>query len=309
MKRGRNKKMNELKEKIERRLEAIRDLKGVEGVLITQREGNPIQSSGVWLSKDENFSVSSAISKIYNSALRLHPKGFFFVLIEGRKGKVSIAPLKATKDTLPALVFEEQGIIEDYEYVITIVTLPNVNFGSIFFQINNDLLKMKQILTASGENFKPPREFLDQFELQGDVSKKQQSPNYAAILSKKSSQHLSEVLNNFSIAVPDLKYSVLLLEGGFIAAKIVKEELNHREPLEAIATTTYSLFQTSKVLARILTKMEVKSILFDCETSFQFIYRGEKVLLNSHVNKGKYKFGLLRLTIPQFTDQLERIID
>ncbi len=73
----------DLREKIKIHLEQIKQLKGVENAVLTQRDGNPIQSTGVWFSKNEIFNVSSATSAIFNVGIHLHPKDLKYILIEG----------------------------------------------------------------------------------------------------------------------------------------------------------------------------------------------------------------------------------
>ena len=81
----------DLKEKIGIHLDKIKQLKGVENAVLTQRDGNPIQSSGVWFSKDEIFNVSSATSAIFNVGIHLHPNDLKYILIEGKKAKSALA--------------------------------------------------------------------------------------------------------------------------------------------------------------------------------------------------------------------------
>ena len=84
-----------LQEKIKIHLDQIKQIKGVENAVLTQRDGNPIQSSGVWFSKDEIFNVCSAASAIFNVGIHLHPKDLKYILIEGKKAKILIAPLNS----------------------------------------------------------------------------------------------------------------------------------------------------------------------------------------------------------------------
>jgi predicted regulator of Ras-like GTPase activity (Roadblock/LC7/MglB family) len=172
-----------LKEKIGNHLDQIKNLKGVENVVLTQRDGNPIQSSGVWFSKDEIFSVSSATSAIYNIGIHLHPDDLKYILIEGKKAKILIAPLKNSYNSPLNRLLEEQGIFEDdNEFFIAITTLPNVNLGGIFLQTSESLTKIKRTLITSGESFKPPliefdseqvKQMMESFNVKEDTSKKQ----------------------------------------------------------------------------------------------------------------------------------------
>jgi len=307
-----------LKEKIGKYLGEIKSLKGVENVVLTQRDGNPIQSSGVWFSQDEIFGVSSATSAIYNIGIHLHPKELKYILIEGKKAKILIAPLKNSYDSPLNKILEEQGIFEnDNEFFIAITTLPTVNLGSIFLQTADSLMKIKRKLITSGESFKPPliefnseqvSRMMENFNVKEDVSIEQNLSAYSLCFSKKDSNRLDEIFKRFSLTVGDLKYSFLSLEGGFIASKIIKKARFWKNPLETIAAMTYSLFNTANRCAWLLKKMQINSILLDCETSFQFIYGLSKSVFSSHVDKGKFKLGLLRMIIPQYASTLGIIV-
>ena len=308
-----------LKEKIGNHLDQIKNLKGVENVVLTQRDGNPIQSSGVWFSKDEIFSVSSATSAIYNIGIHLHPDDLKYILIEGKKAKILIAPLKNSYNSPLNRLLEEQKIFEDdNEFFIAITTLPNVNLGSIFLQTSDSLTKIKRSLIISGESFKPPliefdskqvKQMMESFSVKEDTSKEQHLSTYSLGFTEKDSLQLNQILNKFSLAIPDLKHSFLTLDGGFVVSKIIKKEQFWYNSLESIAAMSYSLFQTSNRCAWLLKKMRVNTILLDCETTFQFIYGLKRAIFSSYIDKGKYKLGLLRLIIPQFASQLDKVIE
>lgn len=307
-----------IRERIGKHLDQIKNLKGVENVVLTQRDGNPIQSSGVWFSKDEIFSVSAATSAIYNIGIHLHPKELKYILIEGKKAKILIAPLKNSYDSPLNKILEEQGIFEnDDEFFIAITTLPTVNLGSIFLQTGDSLMKIKRTLITSGESFKPPliefndeqiKKMMEEFDVKEDFSRDFKLSAYSLGFSEKDSYQLDEILKTFSFSIPDLKCSFVTLEGGFIASKIIKKEIFWYNPLETIAAMSFSLFQTSNRCAWLLKKMQIKTILLDCETNFQFIYGLDKGIFSSLIDKGKYKLGLLRLIIPQYANKLNQVI-
>ena len=147
----------ELNEKIGIYLDQIRQLNGVENAVLPQRDGNPIQSSGVWFSKAEIFKVCSAASAIFNVGIHLHPKDLKYILIEGKKAKILIAPL------IPHLIsslnnFIDPQLIKDneMEFFIAITAQPNVNLGGIFLQTKECLKQIKTSLITSKETFKPP---------------------------------------------------------------------------------------------------------------------------------------------------------
>ncbi|MFX0012811.1 MAG: roadblock/LC7 domain-containing protein [Candidatus Hermodarchaeota archaeon] len=80
----------DLSEKIGINLDQIKQLKGVECAVLVQRDGNPIQSCGVWFSKDEIFNVASIACAIFNLGIHIHPDDLKYILIEGKKAKILI---------------------------------------------------------------------------------------------------------------------------------------------------------------------------------------------------------------------------
>ena len=159
-----------LEEKVGIHLDQIKQLKGVENTVLTQRDGNPIQSSGVWFSKDEIFNVSSATSAIFNVGIHLHPKDLKYILIEGKKAKILIAPLNSPIHPSLNQILERQGIFDNkHEFFIAITAQPNTNLGGIFLQTGECLKNIKTTLITSGENFKPPLIQFDEQKIQNII--------------------------------------------------------------------------------------------------------------------------------------------
>ena len=307
-----------LKEKIKIHLDQIKQLKGVENAVLTQRDGNPIQSSGVWFSKDEIFNVSSAASAIYNVGIHLHPKDLRYILIEGKKAKILIAPLDSPIHRSLNKILKGQFIINnDHEYFIAITAQPNVNLGGIFLQTNECLKKIKTSLITSGKSFKPP---LIQFSSQkiqsiikGFSIKETEDANFkispfSLSFSENISMELKKVLNNFSLTIPDLKYAFICLEGGFIASKILKNKSIYNNDLDNISAMSYSVFQTANRCSLLLKKMTTENVLIDCSNSFQFISGLGKAIFSSEIGKANQRLGLLRLILPQFSKKINTLI-
>src|SRR4030043_1724510 len=147
-----------LTEQIRSTLEQIKMVKGVENAVLTQKDGNPIQSAGVWLSKDEIFGVCAAASAIYNVGVHLHTSELKYILIEGKKSKILIAPLKdSDPNSSIDRILQLQGrskAVDDF--FIAISTQPQINLGGIFLQTRDSLKKMRRVLATSGESFLPP---------------------------------------------------------------------------------------------------------------------------------------------------------
>ena len=308
----------DLKEKIGIHLDQIKQLKGVENAVLTQRDGNPIQSSGVWFSKDEIFNVSSATSAIFNVGIHLHPSDLKYILIEGKKAKILIAPLNSPIHYSLNRLLIDQGILDNkHEYFIAITAQPDTNLGGIFLQTGECLKNIKTSLITSGESFKPPLIQFDHQKIQNIIQGFSIKENddidcklspFSLSFSERISIELRKVLNNFNTAVPDLKYAYITIEGGFIASKILKTQNIPNYQLDNISAMSYSLFQTANRCAWLLKKMNADSILLDCDNSFQFIYGLGKSIFSTEIGKSKQRLGLIRLILPQFSRRINKLI-
>ncbi len=308
----------QLKEKIGIHLDQIKQLKGVENAVLTQRDGNPIQSTGVWFSKDEIFNVCSAASAIFNVGIHLHPKDLNYILIEGKKAKILIAPLNTPLQSSLNKILEQQGIFDnDNEFFIAITAEATTNLGGIFLQTNECLRKIKTTLITSGESFKPPliqfnnqkiQSIIENFNVkESDALELKVSP-FSMCFSETTSLDFKKVLNEFSLTIPDLKYAFITIEGGFIASKVLKKVSLYNEDLDKISAMSYSLFQTANRCAWLLKKMHIENILLDCEDSFQFVNGMNKSIFSTEIGKTRQKLGLLRLVLPQFSVKISNII-
>jgi len=307
-----------LKEKIGIHLDQIKQLKGVENAVLTQRDGNPIQSTGVWFSKDEIFNVSSATSAIFNVGIHLHPNDLKYILIEGKKAKILIAPLNSPLHHSLNRILEQQGILDNnYEFFIAITAQPNVNLGGIFLQTSECLKKIKTTLITSGESFKPPliqfttqkiQNIIEGFKVKENEEFNLRVSSFSLSFSKNISIELRKILNNFSLTFPDLKYAFITIEGGFIVSKILKKFDVNKEKLDNISAMSYSLFQTANRCAWLLKKMQAENILLDCENTFQFINGLGKAIFSTEIGKVRQKLGLIRLILPQFSKKINTLI-
>ncbi len=307
-----------LKDKIGIHLDQIKQLKGVENAVLTQRDGNPIQSTGVWFSKDEIFNVSSATSAIFNVGIHLHPKDLKYILIEGKKAKILIAPLNSPLHTSLNKILEMQGILDcNHEFFIAITAQPNINLGGIFLQTSECLKKIKTTLITSGESFKPPliqfnnqkiQSIIEGFNVKETEDFNLRLSSFSLSFSEAISLELRKVLNNISLTIPDLKYAFITIEGGFIASKVLKRIDMDTEYLDKISAMSYSLFQTANRCAWLLKKMQAERILLDCQNSFQFIDGLGKAIFSTEIGKLRQKLGLIRLILPQFSKKIDYLI-
>ncbi len=308
----------QLKDKIQIHLDQIKQLKGVENAVLIQRDGNPIQSTGVWFSKDEIFNISAATSAIFNVGIHLHPNKLRYILIEGKKAKILIAPLNNPLHYSLNKILEQQGIIEkNDEFFIAITALPDVNLGGIFLQTNECLRKIKSTLITSGESFKPPlieynkqkiSTIINSFNIKDETNQKFRISSQSMIFSEELSLNTNKALKDFSKTIPDLKYAFITIEGGFILSSLLKEGSCNNIRLDNISAMSYSLLDTANRCAWLLKKMNADNILLDCDHSFQFIQRLEKSIFSAEIIKARQKLGLLRLILPQFSSRINKLV-
>ncbi len=309
----------ELKEKIKIHLDQIKTLKGVENVVLTQRDGNPIQSTGVWFSKDEVFNVSTAASAIYNVGIHMYPDDLKYILIEGKKAKILIAPLTNTLHRSLNEILKDQGIIDcNHEYFIAITAHPSVNLGGIFLQTNECLRKIKTSLIASGESFKPPliqydnnntEKIFDGFNLKEDTEYVVNLTPFSISFSETLAQDLKKVLREASLSITSFDYAFVSIEGGFVASKFIKSANAQTKTLDDISAMSYSLFETANRCAWLLKKMKSDQILIECDNSYQFINGLGKAIFSTKVGKSRQKLGLLRLYLPQYSTKVNKILN
>ena len=307
-----------LKEKIQIHLDQIKQLKGVENAVLTQRDGNPIQSTGVWFSKDEIFNVSSATSAIFNVGIHLHPDDLKYILIEGKKAKILIAPLNSPLHYSLNRILEQQGILNnDHEFFIAITAQPNINLGGIFLQTSECLKKIKSTLITSGETFKPPliqfdnqkvQKIIEGFSVKENEEFNSKLSSYSLSFSEDISTDLKKTLNDFSFTIPDLRYAFVTIEGGFIVSSVIKNMEFNNKKLDSVSAMSYSLLQTANRCAWLLKKMQADNILLDCQNSFQFINSLGKSIFSAEISKSRQKLGLLRLILPQFSSKINLLI-
>ncbi len=307
-----------LKEKINHHLEQIRHLKGVENVVLTQRDGNPIQSVGVWFSREEIFNVSSATSAVFNVAIHLHPKELKYLLLEGKRAKILIAPLNnPLHGSLNGLLLDKKILDPDNEFFIAITAQPNINLGGIFLQTADCLKKIKTTLITSNESFKPPliqfdnqkiEEIFEGFNIKEEENRDYKLSTFSLNFSSSIAMELNSILKSFSITIPDLAYGFIAIEGGFIASKIFKKAKKNEIKIDNISAMSYSLLETANRCAWLLKKMNIENILIDCKSSFQFINGLDNAIFSAEIGKTGQKLGLLRLILPQFSNKVREIM-
>lgn len=311
-------KNNSLMEQVKTHLETIKRVQGVENAVLTQRDGNPIQSVGVWLSPDEVFKVSAATSAIFNCGIELYPTNLKYILIEGKRAKILLAPLRNTDNKAIDRIVESQGLLEgDNEFYTAITAQPNINLGGIFLKTRQSLIEIKKALIMSGESFKPPlrnyseeevADLLDSFSVKQDLEHDCFIHNQSVSIDEETSQELDKALHELSKKVMDLNRAFVTIEGGFLAGQIQKHKTIPQYQLDAEASMSFSLFSTADQCAWLLKKMQVSSILIECTDKFQFINRLSEGVFSVQVSKGNQRLGLLRMILPKYIGRMASIL-
>ena len=299
-------------------MDIIKFTKGVENAVLTQRDGNPIQYTGVWFSKSEIYSVSAATSAIYNCGLQLYENDLKYILIEGKKAKIMIAPLKNYgSSTLNRIIEIQQLQGNDNEFFISITTQPFINLGGIFIKTRKSLVEIKKALILSGQSFKPPLRHFTEEEMNkiikiSDVKEEIQVHDkvsfYSVKIDQAMSMKLDQILDEFQRNTLDLIEAFIILDGGFIIASVKPNGIKNSNFSDTKATMSYSLLATANKCAWILKKMHVNSILLECTNSFQFIHKVHDSIFSVQIAKGRQKLGLLRLIIPRYCKKIANVL-
>jgi len=178
------------------------------------------------------------------------------------------------------------------------------------------LKKIKTTLITSGDSFKPPlvqvndekiQDIIRGFDEKENEGFEMQVNSFSLSLPGYIFVELRKILNNFSVAVPDMSHACITLEGGFIASQILNRSNQHIN-LDIISAMTYSLFQTANWCAWLLKKMNADTILLDCENAFQFIDGLGNAIFSTEIGKMRQKLGLIRLILPQFAKKISNVI-
>jgi len=308
-----------LQEEIKQQLEQIKLQKGVENIVLTQRDGNPIQANGIWLSKNEIFSVSAATSAIYNCGLQLHKNALKYILIEGQNAKILLTPLRNSDNPTLNKILEAQNLIgNDEEFFIAITTQPLVNLGGIFLKTKQILIEIKKTLILSGEPFKPPlrhytedelKKIYDDLNAKEDISHNEKMSSWNLGVNENIQNQLDTLLKELNNQTFDIIDSYISLDGGFVIASLSNQKNPDPFYIESNSSMTNTLFITADKCSWLLKHMHIDSILLECENHFQFINKVENGILSVSISKGRQKLGLLRLLIPRYSSKITQILN
>lgn len=297
-------------QEVKRHLVNIKKIYGVENIVLSQRDGSPVESAGIWLSKNEIFGVCSSTAAIFNVAEHLHKKALSYILIDGIRAKILVAPLRNSDSSGQSTDSTNFGveINPETEYFIAITTRPKTNLGSIFIGMKKTLNSIREILENSNLEFKPPlrsfseeevRNILDSFAVKEEDETTSNINTFSLKITADLSSKIRDLVFDYSKNVPGVKLACITLTGGYPLCKFTLDPL-----IEAEGAISFSLFDTSKRIIYMLKKTTINSVLCECTDYSHFIYDLNGGIFSTFISKGEKRLGLLRLLIPQYVKQM-----
>jgi len=308
--------MSDVLQKIKHYLKVIKSIYGVENVILTQRDGQPIESAGIWLSKNEIFGVCSSTSAIFNVAEEIHKNYLNYILIDGERAKILIAPLHISeneRNKSNSIEISYNNTSNTAEFYIVVTTKNTVNLGSIFIKMKRTLISIQTLLTNSNKNYKPPlrsfaendiKEILDSFKVKnlGDSNDERNIDTFMLQMSASTSENIRNSVLDFSKNVPGVKLASVTLNGGYSICKFIFDSY-----LESEGAMAFSLFDTSRRIIWMLKKTNINNVLCDCKNYIHFMYHIQNgSIFSCYIARGEDKrLGLFRLLIPQYVQSLK----
>ncbi|MHA1238241.1 MAG: hypothetical protein ACTSSJ_03210 [Candidatus Odinarchaeia archaeon] len=280
-------------------LKNIKSIPGVENVVLTQRDGLPLSSAGLWLSPNEIFSICSAASAIYSATERLHGKSLRYILIESELNKFFISPLPSST-----------------EFYIAITTRPKVNLGAIMVEAKESLVAIQELLYSSEVSYKPPlRDFSEEdmkriihgFKLKDEEKIKRNIHHHMIHVKRELSDKVNTIIQDLAKGVSTVKNVLTVLSGGYILAAYPEQD---SWQVESNAAMVFSLFDVADRVAYTLKKTNVERVLCECDDYVQFLYNMGVGVFNVVVKKSKKnRLGLLRILLPGYVKSISEVLE
>ncbi|MHA1314450.1 MAG: hypothetical protein ACTSSI_00125 [Candidatus Helarchaeota archaeon] len=296
-------------------LNKIKRIFGVENVVVSQRDGNPIESVGVWLSKHDIFGLCSSTSAIFNVAEILHGFDLNYILIDGRNSKILIAPIYNKSSHSELSDVPENQPPSRAEFFVSVTTRPKVNLGGIFIKMRQILQDISFSLEKSGQDFKPPlrnfsetevQDILNSFKVKEELESNQENKSISTFsmrMSSETSEKIRDCVYDFLKNVPGVKIASVALNGGYTLCKFSLDPL-----IDNQGAMSYSLYDTSRRIIWMLRKTQLNHVLCECKNHAHFIYGIiDGSIFSTYIKKSMDKrLGLLRLIIPQYIQTLQQ---
>lgn len=267
----------------------------IDGIFLTQRDGNPIASTGVYLSQDEILSVSAGTAAIFNACIILHGRFLEHLVIDGARWKVLIQPLTRAKN-----------------YFLTITYRSLLNMGHLQRQLEPFAERIQERLDSSGYDFVPPlREYnkkkldmmLAHFKSKASKSGDAVVQCFSYPMKEETPSRCNAILKNMNKVVQGFIYGSVAFRGGFLLTWSQRVEKFNLAPHSEIAVS-FSIWNVARSYLDYLKRTILQSIYMDCGEYVQFISAKENILMSLYLAKGRQVTGFLRMTLMHYLDLL-----
>lgn len=281
-----------LLEQIAQHLGNIKTIPGVENVVLTQKDGVPIKSAGVWFSKEDIFRVCSATSAIYAVAQRLHPT-LSHILMEGEGAKIFIAPVDTPSD-----------------YYMAVTTQPRVNLGHVFMRMSQSVKAIRSLVPTYDDGVVAPlRTFTDDdvdriqqaFQVRPEIEQQSNLGSVNLQVTPELIGSIDHTIKNFVKMLPGILSSAVILKGGYLLS-------NFNAPSENYAAMVYSLFDTARRLAWLIKNMYVSQVLCMSGHINHVIYELDAAMFSTNLDQNQTRLGMVRLLVGSVIKELNRTI-
>jgi predicted regulator of Ras-like GTPase activity (Roadblock/LC7/MglB family) len=303
---------------VKKSLTVLKKIQGVDGVVLSQRDGHPIESKGMWLSRSDIFATSASTSAAFRSAETLHQDQLEYVLIEGSVYKILIAPLK-DGDTLQSndTLYESNSNASEpdgVEYFLIITTRRQTNLGSIRIKMRRTLSRIQQLLDQSGADFKPPllsyrqeriEEIFRNFALKEDGDGSANPIKQMDLMIPPDiNRRIQGTVFDFAQNIPGVKSARITLDGGYSLIHYTQGISNAEDAIN------FTLFDIAKRLIYTLKRSSIESVMCQCKDYAQFIYQLKNGVFSTFISKNQAMgLGFLRLAIPQYIKRINQDLE
>ncbi|MHA1245972.1 MAG: hypothetical protein ACTSPE_01385 [Candidatus Thorarchaeota archaeon] len=274
-------------------LQDIREIVGVENVVLVQRDGLPVASAGVWFSKEEVFSVASSTCAIFGVARFVHGN-FRYLLMESETSKVFLASLPNYPN-----------------YFLTVTTAPRVNLAALLIEMKQNLSRIAFLLRQHLEGKLPPlrsyspddtQKILQGFAVVEGAGRKQNVSYPIITLDRTTALSLRNIMRQISDTIPNTESVFFALNGG------IRISLGGFTD-DRLAAMSFALYDASERVVRTLRNSSLERVLCETETGRHFIYSVPNGVFSLQVTHGGQKLGLMRLLLKHYITEASRLLE
>lgn len=285
--------ISELKNNLKEICDEIQGIIGIENVILVEKNGYPLVSAGVWLSRDEIFEVS-AISSAINASIRKISEDTIYSLVEGENYKLALFRIP----------------IVDNFFLVT--TMSNrVNLGALILKTNQVLQNVGYELERLSAIVTTPLLSYDDSEIKAiernfQIKAHEKNENVRIsrtdlFLDKSNMDALNEIILNFKASLEGvLKTFSLTTIGGL---PILVSEMSSNESI--ILST---VFDSSRKLLYTLRNTNIEQFTNVSASDYYIIQAIDNLIIYLRLDREKVKLGLLRFLLSALKKAIKKSI-